>query len=143
MKFFSSKPKKVKKKKSNKIIDTIVLPIINHHLRTPAERLQGRVEKEGAIIWYRDGILHHATEAAITWEDGSYQWYFNGLMHREDGPAAESQGNKYWYNQGKRHRTDGPAVEFSNGSKEWWIDGEQLTEKDFLSYLEEKNKKSF
>jgi len=94
-------------------------------------------------MWYRDGILHHATEAAITWEDGSYQWYLNGLMHRENGPAAESQGNKYWYDQGKRHRIDGPAVEFSNGIKEWWIDGEQLTEKDFLEYLNEKNKKSF
>lgn len=143
MKFFSSKSKDKKvKKKSNTIIDRIILPIFNNHLRTPKERLHGRIEKDGAIIWYKDGILHHLEEPAILWDDGSYQWYHNGLIHRNNAPAAESHGNKYWYQHGKRHRLDGPAVEFENGMKEWWIDGNQLEENDFIYEIEKlKNKK--
>ena len=33
-------------------------------------------------------------------------------------------GFKSWYFNGKRHRTDGPALEYSDGSKEWYINGE-------------------
>jgi hypothetical protein len=44
--------------------------------------------------------------------DGSRQWYLNGKLHREEGPAVEHpNGNFEWYLQGKLHRTDGPAVE--------------------------------
>ena len=32
---------------------------------------------------------------------------------------------------GKRHRTDGPAYEGANGYKEWFVDGKELTEKQF------------
>lgn len=142
MKFFSSKPKKVKKK-SRVVKESIELPIVQLNFQKTKLRLHGRIEKDGAVIYYKDGILHNANEPAIVWEDGSYQWYYNGALHRENGPAIESQGSKYWYSQGKRHRIDGPAVEFSNGKKEWWIDGEELTESLFLAYLEEKNKKSF
>ena len=35
-------------------------------------------------------------------EDGTKKYYVNGLLHKEDGPA----------------------VEYSNGDKEWWINGE-------------------
>jgi hypothetical protein len=31
-------------------------------------------------------------------EDGSKLWYFNGLLHREDGPAYEGvDGEKQWW----------------------------------------------
>jgi hypothetical protein len=34
--------------------------------------------------------------------DGSEFWYYNGLMHRENGPAVtEETGDKYWYLEGK------------------------------------------
>jgi hypothetical protein len=29
---------------------------------------------------------------------------------------------------GKCHRTDGPAIEWDDGCKEWYVDGEELTE---------------
>lgn len=33
-------------------------------------------------------------------------------------------GNKVWRNEkGKWHREDGPAIEYTNGDKEWFIDG--------------------
>lgn len=34
--------------------------------------------------------------------DGSEFWYYNGLMHRENGPAVtEETGDKYWYIEGR------------------------------------------
>lgn len=34
---------------------------------------------------------------------------------------------------GQYHRTDGPAIEHK-GTKQWWIDVKNLTEKDFNTY---------
>jgi hypothetical protein len=46
------------------------------------------------------------------------------IQHRVDGPAIEfTNGSKEWYVEGKRHRLDGPAVEYDNGSKMWYVDG--------------------
>ena len=51
---------------------------------------------------------------------GSKNWYLDGILHREDGPAIEdSNGNKTWYLNDKCHREDGPAIEYSDGYKEW------------------------
>jgi len=48
----------------------------------------------------------------------------NGELHREDGPAIEySNGSKEWFLNNVRHREDGPAVEWYDGCKEWWIKG--------------------
>ena len=47
---------------------------------------------------------------------GNKYWYFNGQLHRVDGPAIEnSNGYKEWWLNG--HRIDGPAIEYSNGDK--------------------------
>jgi hypothetical protein len=35
-----------------------------------------------------------------------------------------------WYLNGKLHREDGPACEYTNGDKEWALNGEQLTESE-------------
>ncbi len=35
-----------------------------------------------------------------------------------------SDGSKEWYKDGKLHREDGPACEYTNGIKEYWINGE-------------------
>ena len=37
---------------------------------------------------------------------------------------------------GKLHREDGPAIEFSNGFKQWWLDGERFKEEEFLDATE-------
>ena len=65
--------------------------------------------------------------------DNSYrEWCINGKLHREDGPAVESNGGyRAWYINGKRHREDGPAVERADGSREWWLDGEEVLEEEF------------
>jgi hypothetical protein len=65
------------------------------------------------------------------YNNGDKEWFLNGKLHREDGPAVEcSNGAKFWYLNGKRHREDGPAVEWSDGYKVWYLDGKRLTEQE-------------
>jgi hypothetical protein len=58
--------------------------------------------------------------------NGDKKWYFNGHIHREDGPAIEfANGDKAWCLNGKLHREDGPAFEFANGDKAWYLNGKR------------------
>ncbi len=52
-----------------------------------------------------------------------------GQLHRVDGPAVEwSDGSKEWYVDDKRHRLDGPAIESNSGYREWCINGKRHRE---------------
>jgi hypothetical protein len=43
-------------------------------------------------------------------DDGSQEWYLNGVLHREDGPAVKHPSGYHAYMQyGELHRVDGPA----------------------------------
>ncbi len=47
----------------------------------------------------------------IEQKDGTIEWYLDGNLHREDGPAVEKpDGTRVWFLHGKQHREDGPAV---------------------------------
>ena len=39
---------------------------------------------------------------------------------------VDLHGTKEWYLNGKLHREDGPAIEWSDGSKSWYLNGKQL-----------------
>lgn len=59
------------------------------------------------------------------------EYYVDGKLHREDGPAVEwvgekscFSGYKSWYKNGELHRLDGPAIEWKN-KQEWWIEGKR------------------
>ena len=58
-------------------------------------------------------------------KEGTIRYKNNwGELHREDGPAVEyTNGFKEWWINGKYHREDGPAVETKTGFKEWFING--------------------
>ena len=48
-----------------------------------------------------------------------------------------------WYNlNGQLHREDGPAVENTNGHKEWYLNNEELTEKEFNEMIKKINDKT-
>ena len=49
-----------------------------------------------------------------------------------NGRTVNKVGGVVWYKDGLLHRTDGPAVEYPNGSKEWWVNGVKLSEKEFM-----------
>jgi len=60
-------------------------------------------------------------------EYGNMEWFLNGELHREDGPAVEyASGTKEWWLHGKRHREDGPAIEEADGTKQWWLNYEKV-----------------
>ena len=41
-----------------------------------------------------------------------------------------------WYINGRRHREGGlPAVEWSNGDKEWYLNGKDLSSNEVITYL--------
>ena len=44
---------------------------------------------------------------------------------------VDGYGTKHWYLNGKRHREDGPAIEYANGDKEWCLNGNLLSEKEW------------
>jgi len=63
----------------------------------------------------------------ITYRSGDKEWYLDGKIHREDGPAVEwVNGSKEWWLNGKLHREDGPAIERADGHKEWYLYSEKV-----------------
>lgn len=71
------------------------------------------------------------------------QVYASGILHREDGPAFISDYAKSWRYNNMLHRLDGPAVEYSNGFKEWFVQGNRLSdEKQILLNTWYENRKS-
>ena len=68
----------------------------------------------------------------IEWTNGIKEWYYEGELHRADGPSTEySNGNKVWYKEGKLHRLDGPA-RIQDNKKEYWLFGHQLSKQKYL-----------
>ena len=63
-------------------------------------------------------------------EYGQQEWWVNGKLHREDGPAYISvYDTQVWYLNGKFHREDGPAVIREDGTQVWWVNGVDITDK--------------
>ena len=81
--------------------------------------------------WYHNGKLHREDGPASEWTDGTKLWYRHGKKHREDGPAVECPDScKVWYRHGRLHREDGPAVLYNRGHKMWYLDNVQMTEEE-------------
>jgi hypothetical protein len=86
----------------------------------------------------------NALGTAITREDGSFECWHRGRLHREDGPAVGFAGREMrlayrigdvyssmrlrgpvnlWFLNGRLHRVGGPAVRDSVGSTLWYLNG--------------------
>lgn len=77
------------------------------------------------LMTHKQYLMDKFTTIVIS---GGYKRYLIGkLLHREDGPAIESDaGYKAWYWMGKLHRGNGlPAVIHVSGDKEWWVNGKK------------------
>lgn len=83
---------------------------------------------------FKDGSLVNGWTISTC---GVETWYKDGLIHREDGPARNDYKEeiKQWYKDGEKHREGGPAVIYSDGTKEWWLEGDQYTEEDHKEML--------
>ena len=65
-------------------------------------------------------------------EDGRRYYDQQGRLHRIGGPAVDLKGYKAYYKHGLLHNLDGPAAISHTDRKAWYIDGENLTEEQFL-----------
>ena len=85
--------------------------------------------------------MNYKTYEVKVYSYGDKEWYLNGKLHREGGPAVEcTEGTKYWFLNGKLHREDGPAIEYSNGDKSWYLNGMCYTEREYNQKIKELNK---
>jgi hypothetical protein len=58
-----------------------------------------------------------------------------GKLHCLDGPAVEySDGSKEWWINGKLHRLNGPAAVWLDGHNEWYICGDESSEEEFSKH---------
>jgi hypothetical protein len=102
------------------------------------------IDEFGTVLYYNaKQQLHREDGPAKIHYNGTKKWYFNGNLHRENGPAIE-WGDGYfllddciegdWYFEGQRHRLDGPAIDWHN-YKKWFIHGEQISCKNNEEFL--------
>ena len=47
--------------------------------------------------------------------------------------TIDSFGTKEWYLNGQLHRENGPAVEYPDSSTEWWLNGKELIKQQLTS----------
>jgi len=53
---------------------------------------------------------------------------------KESTCYISEQGNKVWLLHGNLHRENGPAVECLDGHKEFWLNGENFSEEEFIKH---------
>jgi hypothetical protein len=88
------------------------------------------VSETGNKSWYKNDRLHRENGPAFETQYGDKHWYYNGKQHRKDGPAIEfSTGASFWLINNKRHRLDGPAIECGN-SKKWFFNDVEYSEEE-------------
>jgi len=69
------------------------------------------------------------------------RWYKEGNLHRIGGPALRHKEVMHWYKEGKLHNLEGPAVINPAGPKQYWIDGNRLSPKEFKKEIERRKRK--
>lgn len=92
------------------------------------KRIERIDHADGGYEYRKDGKFHREEGPAVRSGAGDTWWFYEGLLHREDGgPAVEHvTGSKWWYRNGQLHREDGPAYEGADGTKAWFRDGKPV-----------------
>ncbi|MDW9478855.1 hypothetical protein GOB57_09175 [Sinorhizobium meliloti] len=63
-------------------------------------------------VWFRHGLEHRTDgPSSILGQEREFRQF--DRLHREDGPAVESEGLTGWYRNGVPHREDGPALVYT------------------------------
>ena len=98
-----------------------------HREDGPAEYLAGNRQ-----AYYRDGLLHREDGPALKSANGEQKWYRSGELHREDGPAIRDSSQIAWYKNGQLHCEDGPAVVRVDGTIEFYLNGQHVSEREIV-----------
>jgi hypothetical protein len=69
------------------------------------------------------------------------EWYKEGELHRVGGPARTHKDSKWYYKEGLLHRLDGPAVDQLGHPKEYWINGQRWSPKNYKKEIERRRRK--
>jgi hypothetical protein len=88
----------------------------------------------GVDIEYRnkEGKLHRIYGPAYLSKNYDVElWYKDGKFHREGGPAVKHRNNFLWYQDGKLHNLNGPAIDVGGEPKQYWINGQKLSPKEY------------
>ena len=86
----------------------------------------------GTIRYFLDGVLHREDGPAAIYPNGTKEYYKHGVLHRLDGAALiHKYGTETWYKDGKIHRdSDAPAFSDMNGTKYYYKNGELYRDND-------------
>lgn len=82
-----------------------------------------KTNKYGDQYWYYQGQLHREDGPACIDEDGK-RWFKHGVLHRDKGPAVKEKHKKVWVKDGLAHRKGDPAMEYKDGSWIWYQKGQ-------------------
>ena len=125
--------------------------------------IKKETSEDGTVVYYigdrRDNIFHCADGPAIKALNGDEEWYYEGVRHRDDGPAVKDRWGEYWFsngivhrnrglgpavilkngdhqywNYGQLHREDGPAIVRADGTIEWYLFGQRVSQTKFHEY---------
>ncbi len=89
-----------------------------------------------------EGLKHRIYGPAyINSRHGIVEWYKEGKLHREDGPAHVHAHFTAYYYEGKLHRIGGPAITSASGPKQYWIHGQRMTRKIYDQEMARRRRK--
>src|SRR5687768_16518485 len=79
--------------------------------------------EDGTLLWCINDVHHRVDGPACIYPDFSSpgstlqteEWFYCGLLHRDNGPALTVDSFCKHYKHGKLHREDGPAVYSDDG----------------------------
>jgi|ERR1700691_3788100 len=75
----------------------------------------------------------------VEYNDGDTEYFLNGSLHREDGPAViYPDGSIFYYVNGSLHREDGPAVIRKDDVEYWFLNDKNIT-KEVNNWIKENN----
>ena len=93
------------------------------------------VKPRGGRQYYYNGKLHRLDGPAYIRANGDGFWYRHGQRHRDGGSAMEwvkDPNQRHYYRNGKEHREDGPAVENRSGKNYFALRGKRMCLDKFL-----------
>lgn len=104
-----------------------------------------------AELWFEDGKLHRSDGPAITYADGTKEWWIRGRRHRQGAASVVVAKGARWnnwqpvghmssrkrmpltgpaelyYSHGQLHNVSGPALRAQGRRDQYWLEGEKLT----------------
>lgn len=93
------------------------------------------------LFWYKNDLLHRDDDLPAVINNFCVEWFFEGERHREYGlPAVcDDEFGKYeWWVNGSLHREDGPAI-IEGEREEFYLEDVEYPRNQFILLIEHRN----